>query len=117
MSLIDDIMEYFHGSAETGRLMPRGSHHVLTGVLRSGRGCFELHVEGGGYWFIDPPSWGKARGLVGKRVIVRGTKAGFNLLNAARIVDATDLDADSSGSRKAASPWARLVNRLIPWHQ
>lgn len=117
MSLIDDIMECSHGSAETGGLMPRGSHHVLTGVLRSGRDCLELHVDGGGYWFIDPPSWGKARGLIGKRVIVRGTRAGFNLMDATEIVDATDPHADSSGPRKVVSRWSRLANRLISWHQ
>lgn len=117
MSLIDDITERSYGSAETGKLMPRGSHHVLTGVLRSGRDCLELHVEGGGYWFIDPPSWGKAHGLIGKRVIVQGTRTGFNLLDATKIVDATDPDADSSGPRKATLRWARLVSRLISWHQ
>lgn len=73
--------------------MPRGSHHVLTGVLQSGREGIELHVDGGGYWFIDPPSWGKTRRLIGQRVIVQGVRAGFNLL------DATTISAADGGDK------------------
>lgn len=106
-----------NGLVEAGKLVPRGSHHVLTCVLRSGRDCLELHVEGGGYWFIDPPSWSKARRLIGRRVIVQGVRAGFNLLDATKIVEAADLDGDSSGQREVISRWARLANRANSWRK
>lgn len=62
--------------------MPPGSRHMLTGVLRSGQGCLELHVDGSGHWIIDPPSWGRAHRLIDRRVMVEGTRSGFNMLDA-----------------------------------
>lgn len=62
--------------------MPRGTHHVVTGILRPSQyGLYALEVEGGGVWQLDV-GWGwKARKLVGQRVTIEGTRSGFNLLD------------------------------------
>lgn len=74
--------------------MPRGSHHTITGTLSQGRRGFELHVDGGGIWALDVPSWRRARNLVGQRVTVNGTRAGFDLL---------DVEELWTGRRRSAS--------------
>ena len=66
--------------------MPRGTRHVETGILRpSHYGLYALEMDGGGVWQLDV-GWGwKARKLVGQRVTVEGTRAGFNLLDVKRM--------------------------------
>jgi len=65
--------------------MPRGTRHVLTGTLRLARRGFELHMDGGGVWALDVPSWRRARRLVGQQVTVEGTRSGFDLLDIDRL--------------------------------
>ena len=61
-----------------------------TGILRPSRyGLYALEMDGGGVWQLDV-GWGwKARKLVGQRVTVEGTRAGFNLLDVTRIRQST----------------------------
>ena len=61
--------------------MPRGTRHKVTGILRLARRGFELHVDGGGVWALDVPSWRRARKLVDQRVTVMGTRSGFDPLD------------------------------------
>jgi hypothetical protein len=59
--------------------MPLGTRHIETGILRPGCWGYTLHMDGGGIRELDvtrPP-----RKLLGQRVTVEGTRAGFNLLN------------------------------------
>lgn len=63
--------------------MPRGTHHTLTGLLLDHRAYPVLHVDGGGQWQLDLP--GKYRWLLGRRVVVEGTRAGFDLLDVTRV--------------------------------
>lgn len=57
-----------------------------TGVLRPSQyGLYALEMDGGGVWQLDV-GWGwKARKLVGQRVTIEGTRAGFNLLDVKRM--------------------------------
>jgi hypothetical protein len=64
--------------------MPLGTHHIVTGILQLAEPGLELHVDGGGVWALDAPS--NARNLLGQRVRVEGTRRGFDLLDARRIV-------------------------------
>ena len=66
--------------------MPKGARHVETGILRASQyGLYALEMDGGGVWQLDV-GWGwKARRLIGQRVTVEGTRAGFNLLDVRRI--------------------------------
>lgn len=63
--------------------MPRGARHIETGTLRVGRWGYELEMEGGGVWRLDVT--GSVRRLVGQRVTVEGTRAGFDLLDVTRM--------------------------------
>ncbi len=82
--------------------MPRGTRHTLTGILLTGRRGFELHVDGGGVWALDVLSWRRARRMLGCRVTVEGTRAGFELLD----VHAMWTDARGPGP---ASNWIRRL--------
>lgn len=66
--------------------MPKGTRHTVTGILCPSRGgLYALKVDGGGVWQLDC-GWGwKARKLIGRRVSLEGTRAGFDLLNVERI--------------------------------
>lgn len=66
--------------------MPRGTHHILTGLLLDGAVFPVLSVDGGGQWRVDLP--GKYRRLIGKRVAIEGTRSGFDLLDVTRAVEA-----------------------------
>lgn len=59
--------------------MPRGTRHIETGILRPGCWGYSLHMDGGGIWELDVTR--SPRKLLGQRVTVEGTRAGFNLLN------------------------------------
>lgn len=83
--------------------MPRGTRHVLTGTLHLARRGFELHMDGGGVWALDVPSWCRARRLLGQRVTVEGTRSGFDLLDIHRM--------HAMEEQEAADTWWR---RLIP---
>lgn len=61
--------------------MPLGTCHKVTGILRLARRGFELHMDGGGVWALDVPSWRRTRKLVDQRVTVMGTRSGFDLLD------------------------------------
>ena len=66
--------------------MPLGTRHVETGILRPSQfGLYALEMDGGGIWQLDV-GWGwKAQKLIGQRVMVEGTRAGFNLLDVKRM--------------------------------
>lgn len=60
--------------------MPMGSFHAETGVLRYiGHGLYALERDEGGTWRLD--LWIGPPRLVGRRVHIEGTRAGFDLLN------------------------------------
>ena len=64
--------------------MPRGTSHVLDGLLvEDGRGGLELRIDGGGTWRLD--AVGRARSLIDRRVRVEGVRSGFDLLDVAVI--------------------------------
>lgn len=63
--------------------MPMGSRHRLTGLfLNSPRGPV-LQVDDGGTWALDVSR--RAAKFMGKRVIVEGTRNGFDSLRVDRI--------------------------------
>lgn len=57
--------------------MPRGTE--LIGLLLSDRRGLVLRVDDGGVWALDAPR--KAERLLGRRVVVEGTRAGFDLID------------------------------------
>lgn len=63
--------------------MPRGTCHIVTGILRPGRWGYSLEVDGGGIWQLDVRR--SARKLLGQRVTVEGIRSGFDLLDVERI--------------------------------
>lgn len=69
--------------------MPRGARHVETGILRVGRWGYELEMEGGGAWRLDVTR--SVQRLIGQRVIVEGTRAGFDLLDVTRVRAVDDI--------------------------
>lgn len=63
--------------------MPKGTRHIVTGILRPGRWGYALEVDGGGIWQLDVRR--SARKLMGQRVTVEGIRSGFDLLDVERI--------------------------------
>ena len=60
--------------------MSRGQHYTLEGhLLPSRAGLLALRIDGGGTWQLDAPR--KMLPLVGQRVKVSGTRAGFDLID------------------------------------
>lgn len=62
--------------------MPLGARHDETGWFNFDRGQYLLRADGGGTWQLELGlllEW-RARRLVGRRVRVRGTRAGFDVL-------------------------------------
>lgn len=67
--------------------MPLGAQHVETGRLGKGEFFYTLRMDDGGTWELDL-GWRAARHarpLLGQRVVVQGTRAGFNLLDVRNI--------------------------------
>lgn len=71
--------------------MPMGTRHTVTGELRwdARNHIHRLEVGGGAFWFVDLPRRGWH--MCGRRVTVRGTRSGFNLLDVDRIWEADSL--------------------------
>lgn len=63
--------------------MPRGTVHLVEGTLDFDCYIYILKVDGGGQWQLDIGR--SVRSLIGKRVMVRGTRAGFDLLDVSKI--------------------------------
>lgn len=63
--------------------MPKGTVHLVEGTLGFDRYTHILRVDGGGRWQLDIGR--SVRSLIGKRVMVRGTRAGFDLLDVTKI--------------------------------
>lgn len=59
--------------------MPRGTRHRLNGLLLTSPRGLVLRVDDGGLWALDAPR--KADRLIGRRVVVGGTRSGFDLLD------------------------------------
>ena len=58
--------------------MPKGTRHVITGMLvRDGHNLY-IRTDEGGHWRLDAPA--KADRLIGQRVEVEGVRDGFDLL-------------------------------------
>lgn len=64
--------------------MPKGARHIETGILRPGCWSYSLHMDGGGIWELDTTR--PMRKLLGQRVTVEGTRAGFNLLEVNKVL-------------------------------
>ena len=60
--------------------MPLGTHHRMAGTLRWTEHGFTLFPDDGGYWALDVPWHLKrlARTQLERRLIVAGTRCGFN---------------------------------------
>ncbi|MDR2856362.1 MAG: DUF5818 domain-containing protein [Novosphingobium sp.] len=63
--------------------MPRGTRHVITGILRPGPLGYSLEMNDGGIWQLDVS--GSAHSYLGRKVRVEGTRAGFDLIDVHRI--------------------------------
>lgn len=63
--------------------MPIGSRHSESGVLMQSANGLVLRRDAGGRWQLDAPR--KAKNLVGKRVTVKATRVGFDLLDVEEI--------------------------------
>ena len=63
--------------------MPRGSHHDETGYLDHDGRAYGLLREDGGRWLVQIPR--RAKGLVGQRVRIVGTRIGYNVLDVTSI--------------------------------
>jgi hypothetical protein len=83
--------------------MPRGARHIETGILRVGRWGYELEMEGGGAWRLDVTR--SVRRLVGQRVTVEGTRAGFDLLDVRKM-------RPVDGFKIKQSWWSRMTTHL-----
>lgn len=59
--------------------MPMGTRHRETGLLLDSRRGLVLQVVGGGTWALDTNRG--ARKFLGQRVIVEGTRSGFDRLD------------------------------------
>ena len=59
--------------------MPHGTSHDETGTIWREAGYLVLLRDAGGRWRLDAPL--SAERLIGKRVRVVGTRAGFDLLD------------------------------------
>lgn len=66
--------------------MPRGTEHVLTGILRRGRWGYALQMEGGGMWQLDVI--GSADRYLNTRVTVEGRRSGYDLIDVRRLYPA-----------------------------
>jgi hypothetical protein len=64
--------------------MPKGARHIETGILRPGCWGYSLHMDGGGIWELDTTR--PMRKLLGQRITVEGTRAGFNLLDVNKVL-------------------------------
>jgi len=73
--------------------MPRGTRHVVTGILRPGKWGYSLEMEGGGVWQLDIA--GSAHRYLGQRVTVEGVRSGFDLIDVERIVPGDAIQAKS----------------------
>lgn len=87
--------------------MPRGARHIETGTLRRGQWGYALHMDGGGIWELDVTR--SPRKLLGQRVTIVGTRAGFNLLDVTRIT----LAMDSRHNLSLPTSWPRGITRRI----
>lgn len=87
--------------------MPRGTRHMLTGTLFLARRGFELHMDGGGVWALDVPSWRRARRFLGQRVTVEGTRSGFDLLDINRMHIVGEQEMADTWWRRLISNWRR----------
>lgn len=64
--------------------MPRGTRHVLSGMLRPGKWGYALEIDDGGVWQLDMGGR-SARCWLGQRVTVEGVRSGFDLIDVHRI--------------------------------
>lgn len=65
--------------------MPRGTHHTLTGILRWTQCGYTLEINDGGVWRLDVGSGSRARRCVNQRVVIKGARVGFDLLEVERL--------------------------------
>ena len=65
--------------------MPIGTRHTLTGTLRRTETGYVLETHEGGSWRLYVSWHHRAWRHIGRRVIIEGTRAGFELLDVRRI--------------------------------
>ncbi|MEA1015580.1 DUF5818 domain-containing protein [Sphingosinicella sp. LY1275] len=58
--------------------MPLGTNHIKEGILQIEQGQLVLRPDGGGCWRLSADA--TAYQFVGRRVRVKGVRAGFDLL-------------------------------------
>lgn len=61
--------------------MPRGTAHLVNGLLIVEGDGFALDVDGGGRWRLDVSDNRAATRMAGRRVTVSGRRSGFDLLD------------------------------------
>lgn len=59
--------------------MPRGTTHIIEGLLLEGTIYPVIRVDGGGEWRLDLPR--AMRRYIGRRVRVTGVRSGFDMLD------------------------------------
>jgi Protein of unknown function (DUF5818) len=59
--------------------MPRGTVHLIDGLMLTGRPYPLLRPDTGGIWRLDLPP--KFHSLIGRRVRVEGIRFGFDMLD------------------------------------
>jgi Protein of unknown function (DUF5818) len=64
-------------------IMPRGSTHIIEGLLLGGDVYPILRPDGGGQWRLDLP-W-RYRKMVNRRVRVEGIRSEFDMLDVTRL--------------------------------
>lgn len=88
--------------------MPRGTQHVLTGILRRGRWGYALQMDGGGMWQLDVT--GSADRHLNTRVTVEGRRSGYDLIDVYRLYPA---DAPPP---PPPEPWGVRLRRFFRGH-
>jgi Protein of unknown function (DUF5818) len=63
--------------------MPRGTRHMLDGLLLAGHTYPVLRADGGGEWQLDLPV--RLRKFIGRRVRVTGTRSEFDMLDVTEV--------------------------------
>jgi Protein of unknown function (DUF5818) len=63
--------------------MPRGSTHVIVGLMLEGAAYPVLRPDEGGQWRLDLP-W-RYRKMINQRVRVEGTRSEFDMLDVTRV--------------------------------
>lgn len=63
--------------------MPKGTRHIVSGILADSPRGYVLRVDGGGAWTLEPKR--SLRNWLRRHVTVEGVRTGFDFLTVERI--------------------------------